>query len=111
MTPLQRSDDNDLLTALRHPLRRRILREMADGKAISPRELSDRLRQSLSNVSYHVRVLAKSGAVTLVEAKPARGSLQHFYRIAVDAPWARQILNLEESDGDGAGESSDDLPT
>lgn len=111
MAPLQRSDDNGLLSALRHPLRRRILREMADGKAISPRELSDRLGQSLSNVSYHVRVLAGSGAITPVMTKPARGSLQHFYRTAVDAPWARQMLEQAESDGDGAEESSDGLPT
>lgn len=111
MPPLQRSDDNDLLGALRHPLRRQILREMADGNAISPRELSDRLRQPLSNVSYHVRVLAGAGAITLVKTKPARGSLQHFYRDAVEAPWARQILEQGESDGDGAGESSDGLPT
>lgn len=110
MTPPQGADDNDLLGALGHPLRRRILREMADGKAISPRELSDRLRQPLSNVSYHVRVLAAAGAVMLVEAKPARGSLQHFYRSAVEAPWARQILEIGERDGGRAEESSDGPP-
>src|ERR1700742_3128765 len=57
MTSLDRSDDNDLLTALRHPLRRRILRRMDDDEAISPRELSRLLAEPLSNVSYHVRVL------------------------------------------------------
>lgn len=111
MAPLQHSDDNDLLGALSHPLRRRILRQMADGKVTSPRELSDRMRQPLSNVSYHVRVLAGSGAINLVMTKPARGSLQHFYRTAVVAPWARQVLEQGESDGDGAGESSGGLPT
>lgn len=111
MAPIDRADDNDLLVALRHPLRRRILREMADGRTISPRELSSRLGQPLSNVSYHVRVLADCAAVTLVETKPARGSVQHFYRSAVDAPWARQVLNLGGSDDGAAGESSGGAPT
>jgi DNA-binding transcriptional ArsR family regulator len=106
MTSIDRTDDNNLLVALRHPLRRQILREMADGKVISPLELSNTLRQPLSNVSYHVRVLAQCAAVTLVDTKPTRGSVQHFYRSAVTAPWAQQVLGLRESKGDGAGESS-----
>jgi DNA-binding transcriptional ArsR family regulator len=106
MTSIDRSDDNNLLIALRHPLRRRILREMADGKVISPLELSNELRQPLSNVSYHVRVLAERAAVTLVDTKPTRGSVQHFYRSAVTAPWAQQVLGSGDKDGDGAGESS-----
>ena len=111
MAPIKRSDENNLLIALRHPLRRRILREMADGKVISPLELSNTLRQPLSNVSYHVRVLANCAAVTLVDTKPTRGSVQHFYRSAVNAPWAQQVLGLGESDGEGAGESSSGTST
>jgi DNA-binding transcriptional ArsR family regulator len=106
MTNLDRSDDNDLLVALRHPVRRRILREMADGCPISPRELSDRLDQQLSNVSYHVRVLADCAAVALVDTKPVRGSMQHFYRSSLEAAWARQVLGLGE--GEGSGESPDE---
>ena len=104
MSPLDRSDDHDLLVALRHPLRRRILREMADGEATSPRELSDALQRPLSNVSYHVRILAERAVITLAGTKPARGSVQHFYRSAVDAPWARQVLKMGEKDEGGAGE-------
>ena len=111
MTPLDGSDDNDLLAALRHPLRRRILQAMADGKVVSPRELALTLRHPLSNVSYHVRVLAGCGAVTLVEMKPVRGSVQHLYRCTVRAPWARQVLGLGETSSAGAGESSDGAGT
>ncbi len=106
MTSLDRSDDNDLLTALRHPLRRRILRAMAGEEAISPRELSTALHQPLSNVSYHVRVLADCSAVALVKTQPVRGSMQHFYASTVEEPWALQVLNLEE-DGNLPGETSD----
>jgi DNA-binding transcriptional ArsR family regulator len=111
MAPRDRSDEDNLLVALRHPLRRGILREMADGKPASPRELSATLRQPLSNVSYHVRVLVECEAVTLVETRPARGSLQHFYRSNVKAPWARQVLGLGESNGGGTGENPDGVPT
>jgi DNA-binding transcriptional ArsR family regulator len=106
MAPIDRPDDSDLLVALRHPLRRRILREMADGEAVSPRQLSATLRQPLSNVSYHVRVLAERSVVTQVETRPVRGSLQHFYRSAVEAPWARQVLGLSGTGEDARGESS-----
>ena len=99
-------NDTDLLMALRHPLRQRILRELADGEARSPRELAAALRQPLSNVSYHVRVLAERGATILVGTKPSRGSVEHFYRSAVEAPWARDILGLGERNSAAATENS-----
>jgi DNA-binding transcriptional ArsR family regulator len=105
MTNLNRSDDNDLLVALRHPLRREILREMAGEEAISPREIAAALHQPLSNVSYHVRVLADCAAISLVSTKPVRGSMQHFYCTAIEAPWARQVLGLDEKNRP-TGESS-----
>ena len=90
------TDDNELLIALRHPLRRQILRAMAEQDPISPRQISDELRQPLSNVSYHVRVLADCGAVTLVDTAPVRGSMQHFYSPAIEEPWALAVLGLSE---------------
>jgi DNA-binding transcriptional ArsR family regulator len=111
MTNFNRSDDNDLLVALRHPLRREILREMAGEEAISPREIANALEQPLSNVSYHVRVLADCAAVSLVSTKPVRGSMQHFYCAAVEAPWARQVLGLGRQDDGPAGESSPESAT
>jgi DNA-binding transcriptional ArsR family regulator len=108
MTSLDRSDDNDLLIALRHPLRRRILRRMDDRDEISPRELSRGLDEPLSNVSYHVRVLVDCGAVSLVDTTPVRGSMQHFYRSAIDAPWARQVLGFSEAEDEGSGEKGED---
>jgi DNA-binding transcriptional ArsR family regulator len=97
------TDDNELLIALRHPLRRQILRAMADQDPISPRQISDELRQPLSNVSYHVRVLADCGAVTLVDTAPVRGSMQHFYSPAIEEPWALAVLGLSEEDAPEAG--------
>jgi DNA-binding transcriptional ArsR family regulator len=82
------------MRAMGHPLRRDILKEMQGKKEISPRELSQLLEESLSNVSYHIRVLEKCDAITLVRTRPARGSMQHFYRFAIEAEWAYGILGL-----------------
>jgi DNA-binding transcriptional ArsR family regulator len=88
------SETKDLLCALGHERRRQILRAMADDKAISPVELSKDLSLPLSGVSYHTRVLAACGAIELVSTGPAGGSVQHFYRLALEAEWARQALGL-----------------
>jgi DNA-binding transcriptional ArsR family regulator len=84
-----------LLKALRHPMRRRILRTMGE-ETISPHELSKTLDAPLSNVSYHVRVLAECGAVVLTATKPVRGSMQHFYRLNVEVGWVRSALEAED---------------
>jgi DNA-binding transcriptional ArsR family regulator len=88
---------DDLFTALGHPLRRRILRQMiGKNREISPRELAISLDEPLSALSYHVRVLAECGAIKLVRTKQIRGSTQHFYRPAVRARWARTALKTTE---------------
>lgn len=95
--------DNDLLVALKHPLRRTILQTMAGQARISPRELADQLDEPLSNISYHVRVLNDYGAVAPAGQDPVRGSLQHFYRMDIEEPWALAVLGLGE-DGQDAGD-------
>jgi DNA-binding transcriptional ArsR family regulator len=92
------TNNHALLAALRHPLRRRILRVMADKKPISPRELADRLDEGLSNVSYHVHVLAELGVVEEVATKQVRGARQHFYRWALKAKWAMTVLRKSEEE-------------
>jgi DNA-binding transcriptional ArsR family regulator len=93
MAARSNSKPNDLFTALGHPLRRRILRSMIAGqRETSPRQLSTRLDEPLSALSYHVRVLAECEAIELVRTSQVRGSTQHFYRARVKARWARTAL-------------------
>ncbi|MBN9621966.1 MAG: helix-turn-helix transcriptional regulator [Actinobacteria bacterium] len=100
--------DPELLVALRHDLRRRILRAMAEEDPVSPRRLAEVLHEPLSNVSYHVRVLADDcGAIELVDTRPVRGSMQHFYSSLVEEPWALAALGLDGSGGQEDGEGHD----
>jgi DNA-binding transcriptional ArsR family regulator len=100
-----RSNDDELLAALGHPLRRRILRALEGEEATSPRQLSATLQAPLSVVSYHVQVLAECAAVTLVSTTTVRGAIKHFYSAEVDAPWAREVLGLADPEDADRGES------
>jgi DNA-binding transcriptional ArsR family regulator len=111
MAKVDRTDENDLLRALGNPLRRQILRRMRDEEMISPLQLAEDFEMALSTISYHVRVLAECGAITLVRVKPVRGAIKHFYRSSVEPPWARQIIDLEPWDGSRSGEIRDSPPT
>jgi hypothetical protein len=93
---------HEQLAALRHELRRRIMQILGGSpdQPISPRQVSGKLHQPLSNVSYHVRVLADCKAITLVDTKPVRGSMQHFYRpdpAFIGQPWVASVLGLDSA--------------
>jgi DNA-binding transcriptional ArsR family regulator len=81
---------SDVVKALSHPIRLRILHELNDGEA-SPKVLAERLGESLPVVSYHVRILVDLGCAELVRTEPRRGSVEHFYR-----PLRRAHLSTEE---------------
>jgi len=82
--------DRRIVKALSHPLRTRILQLLSEGVA-SPNEMAKALGEPLGNVSYHVRILLDHECVELVETKPRRGALEHFYR-----PLVRPMLGETE---------------
>lgn len=88
--------NHKLLLALRHPLRREILRAMSDEEATSPRELAKLLGYRLTNISYHVKVLARCGAVEPARSKDSRGTRRHFYRWSLEEEWAQKMLDEGE---------------
>lgn len=70
-----------LVEAVGHPVRRRVLRRYLESSArLSPKELADSEKLSLSLVGWHVRRLEKLGAVEFVGDRQRRGARQHFYR-------------------------------
>lgn len=96
--PLPEDPNDALLNALRHPLRRSLLRRYVEAtKTLSPKELALLTRQPLSSVSYHVRQLAAAGAIEIAEEEPVRGSVQHFYEatpLVKETPWVLATLGL-----------------
>jgi DNA-binding transcriptional ArsR family regulator len=93
--------DQALLKALQHPLRRLLLKRYVESEAVNglgPKELALAEKAPLSNVSYHVRVLAEKGALEIVSEAPARGSVAHFYEateLVKETPWVLATLGLE----------------
>lgn len=99
MARLDREDA--LLKALGHPLRRALLRRYVESEAVDglgPKELALAEKAPLSNVSYHVRILAEKGALEIVSEAPVRGSVAHFYEataLVKETPWVLPTLGLE----------------
>lgn len=83
---------HQLLRALNHSMRRRILRLM-NGETKSPGVLAAELGEPLPSVSYHVRVLCECDVLRLVRTAPVRGSMEHFYQPVVESDWAREALS------------------
>lgn len=77
--------------AMAHPLRAQILRLLVEHEILSPARLTALIaegkalskkerQQMLANVSYHFRQLAELDCAEVVETKPVRGAVEHFYR-------------------------------
>lgn len=92
--------DDDLIRAMTHPLRREALRALnSSQKPLSPQEIEDKMgltkerKEKLSSVSYHVRELARRGAISLVGEEPVRGARRHLYASNVAGiAWVRGLL-------------------
>lgn len=101
MRAKQNDSEDLLLSILRHPLRKRLLRFYVEAEGtLSPKELTLLANEpKIVNVGYHVRVLAEKGAVKLVETQPRRGSVEHFYEatsLVDEVPWGRAALGATE---------------
>jgi DNA-binding transcriptional ArsR family regulator len=77
--------DSNIVKALSHPLRMRILTRLNEGVA-SPNEMAKEFDESLPLVSYHVRILRELDCIELVRTTPRRGAIEHHYR-ALTRPW------------------------
>jgi DNA-binding transcriptional ArsR family regulator len=80
----ERSALDRVLSALNHPIRRDILRELA-GSPGSASKLAKTFGKDLGVVSYHLnKVLAKQcKVVELVDKVPRRGSVEKIYELRV----------------------------
>lgn len=76
--------DQQMVSALAHPLRVRILDQLKEGPS-SPNRLSARMGEKLGNVSYHMNVLLKCDCIELVKTIPKRGAVEHIYQLKTQA--------------------------
>lgn len=93
--------DPTIVKALAHPLRARVLVALSE-RVASPNQLARELGEPLGRVSHHVRALARMRTIELVETRPRRGAIEHFYRATVrpvidDAAWAELPLGTRRS--------------
>lgn len=93
--------DSNIVKALSHPLRMRILTRLNEGVA-SPNEMAKEFQESLPLVSYHVRILRELACIELVRTTPRRGAIEHHYRALTrpfldDADWAQMPASARKA--------------
>lgn len=99
----------DLIRAIDHPLRRRILRLLLDqGAQRSPVQMSKAITVPLGSASYHVRVLHRLHAVEPAGKKQVRGALQRFYRTTIEDDPPIEALLEETREADDAASGVDE---
>lgn len=87
----------DLIKAIDHPLRRRMLRLLNEREEpLSSMQMAEELGISLSITAYHVRILHELRAVVRAGKRQVRGALQRFYKSKVEADPPIETL-LEET--------------
>lgn len=79
-----------LAAIVAHPTRARCFSILAERTA-SPVEIAQVIGKDVGHVGYHVRKLQKLNLIELVDERPVRGAVEHFYRAI-----ARPIVDEEE---------------
>lgn len=92
------SMETTLAAIVAHPTRARSFLILAERTA-SPAEIAKEIGKDVGHVGYHVRKLQQLDLIELVDEKPVRGAVEHFYRaierpVVDDEEFAAQ--NLEE---------------
>ena len=84
------SMETTLAAIVAHPTRVRCFMILAERTA-SPVEIAQEIGKDVGHVGYHVRKLQELDLIELVDERPVRGAVEHFYR-AIERP----ILHEEE---------------
>ncbi|HEV2727700.1 MAG TPA: helix-turn-helix domain-containing protein [Solirubrobacterales bacterium] len=91
---------SELISAVSHPLRRRILFAYVEGAVECPsaRELAEAMDQRVGRVAYHLKTLAKGDILRPVQAGGG-GEAHYGWTLGVEAEWLRLVLDVwAESD-------------
>jgi len=87
----------NLIVAIAHPLRRRILRMIHEwGEPASPAQVAGALGRPIGTVAYHANVLRRLGAVEPTGEKQVRSAVEHVYDSTIEEDPPIETL-LEET--------------
>jgi DNA-binding transcriptional ArsR family regulator len=76
------SMETTLAAIVAHPTRARCFSILAERTA-SPVEIAQEIGKDVGHVGYHVRKLQEMNLIELVDERPVRGAVEHFYRALV----------------------------
>jgi DNA-binding transcriptional ArsR family regulator len=89
---------SELIGAVSHPLRRRILLAYLGGAVdrASAAELAELLDQRVAQVAYHLKTLARSEILQPVQSGhgPRGGEVHYGWTLAVEPEWLRLLLDV-----------------
>jgi DNA-binding transcriptional ArsR family regulator len=85
------SMETTLASIVAHPTRAQAFTILTERTA-SPVEIAQEIGKDVGHVGYHVRKLLQLNLVELVDERPVRGAVEHFYRATV-----RPYVSTEES--------------
>jgi DNA-binding transcriptional ArsR family regulator len=97
---------SELISAVSHPLRRRILFAYIEGvvECASASELAEAMDKRVGQVAYHLKTLAKGDILQPVQSDRGKdGEGAHYgWTLGVEAEWLRLVLEVwAESDVSG----------
>jgi DNA-binding transcriptional ArsR family regulator len=96
---------SELISAVSHPLRRRILFAYVDGavECASAQDLAEAMDQRVGQVAYHLKTLAKGEILRPVQSGQGQAGEAHYgWTLGVEADWLRLVLEVwAESDVSG----------
>ncbi len=80
--------ETTLAAIVAHPTRARSFLILAERTA-SPAEIAKQIGKDVGHVGYHVRKLQQLDLIELVDERPVRGAVEHFYR-AIERPYVSE---------------------
>jgi DNA-binding transcriptional ArsR family regulator len=89
------SMETTLAAIVAHPTRARCFVILAERTA-SPVEIAQEIGKDVGHVGYHVRKLQEMNLIELVDERPVRGAVEHFYR-AIARPMVNEAELAEQS--------------
>jgi DNA-binding transcriptional ArsR family regulator len=87
--------ETTLATIVAHPTRARAFTILTERTA-SPVEIAQEVGKDVGHVGYHVRKLLQLDLIELVDERPVRGAVEHFYR-AIERPVVTEEEFAEQS--------------